>query len=198
MKPFSLTKSEIVGALILARKGISQYLELMALFPSVDVSADPEFQRQYNHFYRVRQKPTNWYRSYFRAMQELRTAKPLFADVLDRLRDEVGSCEASFSSKLVATLDPSKPVWDSFVLNNMGIPPLRTSSPHRFDQAKKNYARIEEWYELFLASENGRAVVRAFDEIVPQHGAITDLKKVDFVLWQTRPVKTEGPEPELF
>ena len=33
-----------------------------------------------------------------------------------------------------------------------------------------------------MASDDGKAVIRAFDEAFPKTG-FTDLKKVDFVLW---------------
>jgi hypothetical protein len=29
-------------------------------------------------------------------------------------------------------------------------------------------------------------MIDVFDELVPEHDRITDIKKVDFVLWQTR------------
>jgi hypothetical protein len=187
MNRIAFTEPQIVKAIQLARRGIGQYLDLMDRFPSVDVSTDRDFQRRYNDFYKVSRKSAEWYKAYYDMMHGFRDRKPAFGEVLDRMRDAVGSCEASFCSKLVATLDANCPVWDKFVLDNLGVPALRSQSSRRFEQAKLNYGRIVEWYRDFLASETGRNAVRIFDSQVPQHARITNLKKIDFVLWQTRP-----------
>ncbi len=55
-----MDESNIVTAINSARKGIAQYLEIMDLLPHVDVSRDRNFQRKYNAFYRVRQRPSEW------------------------------------------------------------------------------------------------------------------------------------------
>ena len=193
MIKFSFTESQVVDALRKARRGIARYIELMRCFPLVDVCRDPVFQCRYNGFYKLRQRQPSWYQSYYRLMQELRDSKPSFSLVLDALRREVGKCEASFASKMVATIDSTKPVWDTFVLMNMGISPLCSSDPRRFDKAKANYARIEDWHRDLLDSENGRMVIGIFDGVVAEHCSVSNLKKVDFVLWQTRNNET-GPQ----
>jgi len=185
---------QIVNALSRARTGIARYLNLMDLFPTVNVSADLDFQRQYNGFYKVRQRPSDWYKTYYHIMQDLRDQKPSFDEVLDLLHSRLGRCEASFASKMVATLDAHRPVWDTWVLKNMRIKPLTAGSPQRFEQAKANYTRIQEWHDRFLASENGRLVVSVFRNMVPQHAKVTDLKKVDFFLWKNRPEKAAVSE----
>ena len=38
------------------------------------------------------------------------------ADVIGSLYVEAGNVEASFSSKMIATIDPEKPIWDQYVL----------------------------------------------------------------------------------
>ena len=44
-----------------------------------------------------------------------------FPEALRALRERTGRLEASFASKLVATLDPNKPVIDKFVLSNFNL-----------------------------------------------------------------------------
>lgn len=55
-----------------ARKGIAQYLEIMQLWPSVNVAQNRDFQRKFNAFYRVRQRPADWYATYFVLWQSRR------------------------------------------------------------------------------------------------------------------------------
>lgn len=116
----ALNETKIFEAISRAQKGIEQYLEIMALLPAVDSARDLAFQRKFNAFYRVRQRPREWYRQYFLLMERLKGSKPDFNNVLDELNLALGRYEPSFSSKLVATLDPEaclghvciKEYWD--------------------------------------------------------------------------------------
>lgn len=181
-----MQEDQIVEAITKARKGIIQYLEIMELFPEVNVAHNSEFQRRFNAFYRVRQRPRNWYLTYFACMQRQKGSRPTFNDVLDDLYKSTGRYEPSFSSKLVATLDPEQPVWDVWVLKNTGIRVPSYASKSKVEHAKAAYVTIQRWYRQFLNSKDGELVVRVFDRVVPEHAKVTDLKKVDFVLWQTR------------
>ncbi len=181
-----MEEKQIVEAIKKARKGITQYLEIMELLPEVNVADNREFQRKFNAFYRVRQRSLEWYLTYFACMQRHKERKPTFNDVLDDLYQSTGRYEPSFSSKLVATLDPEEPIWDVWVLANTGIAVPSYASKNKVERAKAAYAIIQAWYRQFLNSKDGEIVVRVFDRIVPEHANVTNLKKVDFVLWQTR------------
>lgn len=88
------------------------------------------------------------------------------------------------SSKLVHTLDPEQPIWNRNVTDRhfgFKIPAYGTK-----DREKKmldRYMRYKRDFFKYVASDDGKAVIRAFDEAFPKTG-FTDLKKVDFVLWQ--------------
>jgi hypothetical protein len=109
-----MEEDHVIGAIKKAQKGISQYLEIMDLFPKVNVAENDDFQRKFNAFYRVRQRSSEWYTEYFSSMQQWKGSKPSFDHVLDHLSRVTGRYEPSFSSKLVATVDPEQPVWDIF------------------------------------------------------------------------------------
>ena len=181
-----MDEERIVEAIEKARTGISQYLEIMKLFPTVNVAENCEFQRKFNAFYRVRQKHRDWYRAYFAYLERCKGSKASFDDVLDELYEPTAGYEPSFSSKFVATLNPEKPVWDTWVLKNTNTGVPSYASKTKMAEAKVAYRAIQEWYRRFLRSTDGDLVVRLFSGIIPEHNRITDLKKVDFVLWQTR------------
>jgi len=145
-----MDKIKILEAIARARKGISQYLEIMALLPAVDVSSDQDFQRKFNAFYRIRQRPREWYQKYYHLMQLLKESKPSFEEVLDQLHSAMGRYEPSFSSKLVATLDPEQPIWDKYVLKNTHTKIPSYTSGEKFEQAKCAYESIQRWYRQFL------------------------------------------------
>jgi len=182
--PFSI--DEIRKAIERARKGIKQYLKIMELFPGIDVSRDKDFQRRFNGFYRIRQRPPEWYERYYWYMQSQKGQTPTFSDVLRYLHSTLGRYEPSFSSKLVATLNVNAPVWDSFVLGYALIKAPLYTSKTKVDQAEAAYKKLEEWHERHMKSDHGKLIIQTFEEMVPEHSGISDLKKIDFVLWQSR------------
>jgi hypothetical protein len=40
--------------------------------------------------------------------------------------------------------------------------------------------------ERHMRSDNGRLILQTFEEMAPEYYRISDLKKIDFVLWQSR------------
>ena len=177
---------KIIEAIERARKGIAQYLEIMELFSDTDVSIDKDFQRKYNAFYRIRQRRPDWYEEYYSYMQSQKGQHPTFSLVLRHLYSILGRYEPSFSSKFVATIDVNSPVWDSVLLRHAGIKiPLYTSKS-KVDQAETTYKQLQVWHERHMRSDNGRLILQTFEEMVPEYYRISDLKKIDFVLWQSR------------
>ena len=179
-----MDEKEIISAIKRARKGIDQYLAIMDSFQSTDVSADREFQRKFNSFYRIRQRKENWYKTYYSLMQCQKGNAPSFSMVLEHLHSKLGRYEPSFSSKFVATHNPDLPIWDSYILKFTSIKPPYYSDPKRLYKADGKYKDIQKWYEQYLISEDGNLIVKIFDYLVPEHDVISKLKKIDFVLWQ--------------
>jgi len=171
--------------------GLMKYKSLMKMFERVDVSTDTDFKRLYNHFYRMRQRPAEFYREYFNYLQACKGKNIEFRDVIDHLFSKVRRIEPSFSSKLLATVRPEKPVWDKFVLQNLGFkaPGYSGSSIHekirRIDECVSVYKEIERWYQSFLQTKNARELINRFDSFYPNAG-ISDVKKIDLILWQLR------------
>ncbi len=181
-----MEKREIAALVEKARKGIAQYLEIMQLFPSVNVAEDRDFQRKFNTFYRIQRRPQIWYETYYSFFQQAKEHKPTFNSVLDHLQRSLNRCEPSFSSKLIATLDPGQPVWDKFVLEFTKIKRPQYSSRNKHEEAKTAYAHLQQWYQSFMKSADGQLIICTFNEMVPERDQIASLKKVDFVLWQMR------------
>lgn len=178
--------TDVTSAINNAKPGIKKYLALMDQVAKVNVSTDAEFQRAYNGFYRVQRRQASWYSTYYNLMEELKGSKPIFGDVLDRVYEVTGRYEPSFSSKLVATLCDDKPVWDQHVLKNIGQKAPSYASHTKIRDAKLRYADIENWYKTFLTSDKGVNWINQFNDLIPEHGKLTDLKKVDLILWQMR------------
>lgn len=181
-----MNQEMIVTAIKSAQRGISQYLEIMRLFLDTDVSINKEFQRKYNSFYRVRQRDKHFYETYYQYMQSLKGQDVEFQQVLGFLYSKLHRLESSFSSKLVHTHNPNLPIWDKFILKNIGIKPPLSYSIDRINKTNAVYERIKKWYSQYINSNEGHLIIDIFDDMVDDSSSITNLKKIDFVLWQTR------------
>ena len=145
-----------------------------------------DFQRFYNHFYRVRRN-AEWQARYY-AIMEREKANPstAFGDVLREMHGLTGNVEASFASKMVATLHPDRPIWDSLVLARLGLRLKGTTAQARLEKAVEVYGKIVSWYEAYLLTEDAEKNIRLFDELLPDYAWLTPVKKVDFLLWSER------------
>jgi hypothetical protein len=97
--------------------------------------------------------------------------------------------EASFTSKLVATIDTSKPVWDKYLLKNVGLkaPGYHIAKDRRLNRCLTVYESLEKRMKHLLQSETGKMIVETFDEIYPQYAErVSNIKKLDFALWKIR------------
>ncbi len=181
-----MNEAQITEGIANARRGIGQYLEIMRLFAQTNVAQDRYFQTKYNAFYRVRQRSSDWYDEYYRHMEEMKGQEVSFSSILRHFQKRLGKYEPSFSSKLLATLNTSFPVWDVHVLSNIGLQAPAYTSPNKYEKAESAYMAIQGWYQSFLCSVEGRLMIGRFDELVEESPAISNIKKIDFILWQTR------------
>jgi regulator of sigma D len=191
MIELQISKQDIDVALSKIQVGLDKYMSIMKRLHNVDISKDEEFQRMYNGFYRVRQRKLEFYNCYYKLMEDKKDENIEFEEVLRTIYKSVGRIEPSFSSKLVATLNPNMPVWDKYVLANLGL--KQPSYSETTDKAKQKritklidlYEQIIEWYSEVVLSEIGKDMIVKFDQVYSSY-EITDVKKIDLILWQIR------------
>ncbi len=166
--------------------GIDKYFTIQNTFLETDVSKDVEgFQKLFNSFYVIRRN-SEWRGQYYAIFESLKTQhEPItFELILSKLLFS-GRIEASYSSKMLATLNPDMPIWDQYVLNNAGIaPPSEGTS--KFDSTVGVYTQLCEWYKNFLKTDNAKACITHFNKTFPEYISISDIKKIDFYLWMIR------------
>lgn len=122
---------------------------------------------------------------YYQLMERSKTRPTTFAEALMSLAADSGRVEASFASKLVATLDPSQPIIDQHVLRNFGLRMPYAQEANRLDKVIELHAELQRRYDRMLGSDVGRAICERFRLRFPA-ADIGDLKRVDLVLWQHR------------
>lgn len=165
--------------------GLQQYNHIMEAVQTVDVSKDKEFQRMFNGFYRMRQRSQSFYTYYFSLMEQLKNKVVNFEIIYRNIYENTGRIEASFSSKMLATLWPEKPIWDKYVLANLNIKVPYSTDKNRFEKNIQLYEEINNWYDNYLQSELAKECITEFDKWYP-NSMITKTKKIDFILWQSR------------
>jgi hypothetical protein len=166
-------------------KGLDKYVYLMDNLHKVNVSLDLEYQKKFKGFYRIRRNDA-FCKIYFSILEKNKTNRNLtFEYVLKKLLP-LGRLEASFSSKLVATINSDLPVWDSVVLGKMtGELPEPDNTIDRIQASVHKYNFLITWSKRKLASDEGKRMLQVFNERYPKV-KISDAKKIDLILWQTR------------
>lgn len=179
-----LTEGDIDAAVGRIADGLRKYVWIQSEVRRRDVSRDATFQTRFNGFYRVR-RDAEWRGKYFRLMEDAKAAGADFARVLATLHGATGRFEASFASKLVATLDPDQPVIDRFVLDNFGLRLPYAYTRQRHEGILKVHAELCRRYAALSRSDVGRLMCAKVEARYPGSG-ISDTKKIDLVLWQHR------------
>lgn len=163
--------------------GLEKYHYLMNRLRETNVSIDSEYQRTFREFYRMRAYYSEVFAwRYFSLLEQVKNGGPMsFDTAFHRVHQLNGTYEMSFSSKLVHTLDPSRPIWDDTVaIRHFGFksPAVRRN---REEACCRRYRAYEEKYLAYMDTQDGRALIRFFDGKYPDNG-ISDVKKLDFIL----------------
>ena len=164
--------------------GLDKYQYIINQVKKTNVSCNIEFQRIFNGFYRVRRNE-KWRDIYYKYFEQVKNANPTFESILVYLYKTTGNIEPSFSSKMLATIFPNKPIWDNHVVNALNLK-LVGVNEERLQNAITLYSNIEKWYEDFLQSYKGKECIEVFNKTLPNYKNITNVKKIDCVLWSIK------------
>jgi hypothetical protein len=168
--------------------GVKKYLLIMRLVGDSNVQKSKDFQKLFNGFYRVRQRSPEFYEALYKYLEQNKNKEVLFEDALTFFYKKFHRFEPSFSSKLVATINPKFPIWDSRVLArlNFTTPHVNLESKIRLKKMVEIYQDIVSWYYIFMKTPQAKEMINIFDKKIG-HVNITNIKKIDFILWQTQP-----------
>ena len=183
----NLVLPEIVISKMLKKSfGIDRYTFIIKELSKRNILKDINYQQVFNSFYVVRRN-SKWQKIYYEYFESQKNNKNLtFEMVIQYLYEKTGQVEASFSTKLLSTVNPNMPIWDAFVLKNLGIKMKAGKPQDRIEQAIRLYRDIHETYMRLAKSEWGKSAIAKFNEVLPDARWISDTKKVDFFIWQTR------------
>lgn len=163
---------------------LEAYAWIMERFNKTDVSVDTEFQRRFTRFYVLRRNAAQK-KAYYDLLEACKGKENVsFPEILRALYEATGWVEASFSSKLLATIKPDMPIWDSIVLSRLGLKSSTSDDKEkRLASSKKLYESIVRWYHEYLPTAEAKEAISAFDAAFPKYIGFTATKKIDFLLW---------------
>ena len=167
-------------------------------FLDVNIATDENYQKNYTRYYRVR-RDADWLKKYYEYFEKNKTNKNIsFEQILRSLSDFphkvkessvtptglATTIEASFASKMLATINPDYPIWDSQVVRAMGI---------KFDDSLRGEDKIQAYIKAyndltqeinsFIHTAEGIACIELFDKTFPRYTSFSPFKKIDFFLW---------------
>lgn len=181
-----LSTELIESALPKIEIGLLKYTNIMSIVATDNYFyKNLDFRRKFNAFYRVRRSSETWQPAFYEIMSKAHNLWLWFLEILTELHEKTGRYEASFASKLYATIHATAPVIDSVVLSNLWLVMPRSWDSDRLRKISEIYTEIGEIYSQFLKTENGRYLVTAFRKKYPD-AKVTEEKMVDLVLWQIR------------
>jgi len=153
---------------------------------------DYEYQKRFCAMYKISGagKSKEWKKAFFEVFakykKEAEKREISFEEVLRSLESKdcmSSKCEAVFASKLLATLNPKKPILDSRVFNFFGVKIHGNNVNERVENSIELYAEIERKYEDYLQTQNAKDCITFFDEKFPAYKSFSDIKKIDFFIW---------------
>ena len=158
-----------------------------------NIATDKKYQKNYTTYYRVR-RDQRWLQNYYNLLEENKNSTTItFEEILRALADiphkskngTTKSVEASFASKMLATIRPEFPIWDSRVIKAMGIKINSTiqDTEEKIKAYVKAYDKLTKEIDDFLKTPDGEACIAVFDKTFPRLTHLSPFKKIDHYLW---------------
>jgi hypothetical protein len=164
---------------------VSTLLYLNRVRDSADLAREPEYQRRFNGYYRVRQQPARFYDAFYELLYFSASApeSATLDNLLQNLYESSGKRRLSFCSKLLATVRDDAVVFDCNVASYFGLRASPLPKSGWMDAALRRYNYVREKVALFV-SDSGWPVVRAtFDGAFPEASHLPCIRKGDLLIW---------------
>ncbi len=150
-----------------------------------DISKDSKFQTKFNSFYRVRRDET-WRKIFYDYFELIKNKKDItFKEILTYMYHKTNNIEASFCSKLLSIINPDMPVWDQYVLLNLGLKVKGKTKEDRLNDTINVYNKIIEIENKKLKEKDIQQLIKEFKEYFSEYN-LSDIKILDYMLWNTR------------
>lgn len=180
-----LTEERVKDALTRVEIGLQKYENIQRNLHHVNVAENLSFQRKFNHFYRIRRN-AEWRFHFYSIFEKYKSAQNLsLLFILEEMKTLTNRIEASFCSKLLASLNTDLPVLDSVVLKNLNLNLPSNYAENRIQKTINTYNDLISTIEEIKKSPDGKLLSKLFGEKFGE-GRVSKTKEIDLVLWQCR------------
>ena len=180
-----INAKRVIETRIAESMGFNKYKQIMERVRNTNVSSDKDFQRTFNSYYRIRRNE-EWQTIFYDFFETIKDSEPSFEQIVRVLYKNTGNIEASFSSKMLATINSDMPIWDRYVVNNLCLKVKGKTKEEQLSCTVNLYDQMVRWYRTFLDTPNGKECIKEFDRILPEYMWMSSVKKIDFYLWSIR------------
>jgi len=149
-----------------------------------NVAEDPEYKRKFSGYYKMRFVTQEYRDAFFELFEELKNQEKIeFREVARALYEMNHKHEFSFISKMLHTIDPVRPIFDSQVCKVLHLPrEYYTSLEEKILQDEQCMRDIVAAYDEMDASEGIQKMIVKMERFT-QGYPMTKEKKYDFILW---------------
>lgn len=161
----------------------------------------PKYQKKFDSFYRIRRN-ADWRKVYYDYFLKNFDNKSItFRDIIYYLFDNLPKTkngnemvEASFSSKMLHTINPEMPILDNNVLKNMNLSIKGNTPEDKRENAIEVYKIICNRYKKFEKTTDYNDIEKLFDDSFPNFKNLSKAKKIDWFMYgvETKDLKNYG------
>ena len=165
-------------------KVLATYCWLQDNLHKRNVAVDTEYRKMFSGYYRMRFVSQEYRDQFFKLFEEIKSeSSPSFSAVSQKLFQVDGKHEFSFITKMLHTIEPSRPIYDSQV--DIALEIHRYYQPNFEEKLRQDehiLAQISAAYRELASSPGMIELLAEFDKIIPGHTMSAE-KKIDFILW---------------
>ena len=165
-------------------KVLATYCWLQDNLHKRNVAVDTEYRKKFSGYYRMRFVSQEYRDQFFELFEEIKSeSSPSFRVVSQKLFQVDGKHEFSFITKMLHTIEPSRPIYDSQVDIALGIHRYyQANFEEKLRQDEHILAQIAAAYRELASAPGMIELLAEFDKIIPGHTMSAE-KKIDFILW---------------
>lgn len=185
-------RSEICARLIdhqeeilenLTRKTFLDYRWLQVHLQERNVAEDEQYRRKFSHYYQMRFVSQEYKQAFFTLFESLKTDPQPFETIAKTLYPVEQKHELSFISKMLHTLDPHRPIYDSHVCKVLHLHRANSGDfDHRIAQDRQVLEYIAQVYQEMDASPEIQTIIDRMNRWTPDY-QVSKEKRYDFLLW---------------
>jgi hypothetical protein len=144
-----------------------------------------EYQRKFNRFYRLRQKPKKFYVQFYSLMEQAakNPASAKLEDLLTSMELATEEVHLSFCSKLLSTAREHEVIFDKLVASAFGVPTGVLPREGRIGEALRRHNCLAFHMQAVVARDTWAETEGAFDAEFPEAQSLSPLRKADLMIW---------------